>query len=325
LDNVVTADRRLLPQTAGGNVVYSALGARLWHDRVGLVSRAGRNFSPAFLDCLAAKGLDLAGIQQMPQLHGMNVAFCYSPDGSRVRQFPPDVVQMLPAEERARFTDYTTFGREHRYSVWMAFAPDGTEVPDAWYDEIAAVHCAAMPVERHLAIAATLRNSVARAAWLQVDSPWYDERKLERDYASQLLSDIDALLPSEDDIVKVTGPDGVIAEVHRLFERGATTIVLKRGDAGVDIFRQRHGRAVRVRALPCEVVDLTGAGDAFCGGFLAGMHLTGDVERAAAFGTVSASFAVEGIGIARLIVATRDEAWDRLEHLESLRARVPGD
>jgi ribokinase len=322
---VVTADRRFLPQSAGGNVVYSALGARLWHDRVGLVSRAGSNFSGAFLDMLASKGLDLGGIQQSSQPHGMNVAFCYSPDGSRVRQFPPEVVQMLPADERARFTDYTTLGPEHRFSVWTAFAPDGTEVPDAWYAEITAVHCAAMPITCHLSIAATLRCSAARQAWLQVDSPWYDERSLERDYASQLLSQIDALLPSEDDVVKIAGRSGVLDELDRLFERGAKTIVLKRGDAGAEVFRHRHEPAVRIRAFPCQIADLTGAGDAFCGGFLAGMHLTGDVERAVAFGTVSASFAVEGIGIARLMAATREEARRRLETFDTLLALVRSD
>ena len=73
------------------------------------------------------------------------------------------------------------------------------------------------------------------------------------------------------------------------------------------------------------MVDLTGAGDAFCGGFLAGLHLTGDLASAAAFGTVSASFAVEGEGIGRLMAATRQEAEARLARLKSLSTHTPVD
>lgn len=317
LDNVVTAERQFLPQSPGGNVLYSALGARIWHDRVGLLSRVGSTYARSFLDGLAARGLDLAGVQPTSAPHGMNVAFCYEPDGSRVRAFPADVTALLPESERARFTDYTTFGVEHRFSVWTEFAPDGSEVPAEWYGEIAAVHCAAMPVERHLSIARSLRGSAARSAWIQVDSPWYDERDLGRDHASGLFALVDALLPSEDDVAKVAGGHTIEQAVAELLARGARTVVLKRGGAGSDIFRSSSDRPTRTRALPCGVVDLTGAGDAFCGGFLAGIHLTGDLATAAAYGTVSASFAVEGVGMARLMTATRAEAEERLARLNS--------
>ena len=318
LDNVVTAERRFLPRNPGGNVVYAALGARLWHGHVGLVSRVGSDYPELFLDDLAAKGLNLAGVKAVEVPHGMNVAFCYGADGSRVRQFPPEVTALVPEGERARFTDYTTLGPDHRFAVWTAFAPDGSEFPLAWEGRIAAVHCAAMPVERHLSIAARLRGSEARAAWIQVDSPWYDERDLTLDHAGDLLPLIDALLPSEDDAAKVAAGQGLTEAVTQLLEKGAKTVVLKRGGAGSETFRAGTDGRTRQPALPCRVVDLTGAGDAFCGGFLAGIHLTGDLAKAAAYGTVSASFAVEGAGIARLMTATCREAEDRLARLPSL-------
>ena len=92
LDNVVLADGRHLPRSCGGNVVYSALAARLWHDRVGLVSRVGCDYPQSFLTLLADHGLDLGGVVRCQDAHGMNVAFSYRPDGSRVRAFPAQVV-----------------------------------------------------------------------------------------------------------------------------------------------------------------------------------------------------------------------------------------
>ncbi|KAF2681156.1 pfkB family kinase [Lentithecium fluviatile CBS 122367] len=49
-----------------------------------------------------------------------------------------------------------------------------------------------------------------------------------------------------------------------------------------------------------EVVDTTGAGNAFLGGFIAGWQRTGDVRDAVGYGHVAASFAVEGIGLPKV-------------------------
>ena len=88
VDNVRTADGVLLPPRPGGNVIFAALGARLWSNAIGLVSRAGADYPAGALDRLAARGLDLAGITRVDAPHGMNVAFSYAPDGSRIRIFP---------------------------------------------------------------------------------------------------------------------------------------------------------------------------------------------------------------------------------------------
>ena len=45
-----------------------------------------------------------------------------------------------------------------------------------------------------------------------------------------------------------------------------------------------------------RVVDVTGAGDAFCGGFMIGLRQTGDPLRAVHYGLVSASLVIEGYG-----------------------------
>jgi len=52
------------------------------------------------------------------------------------------------------------------------------------------------------------------------------------------------------------------------------------------------GRFHFVPAYPCSVIDATGAGNSYCGGFLVGYLRTRDVLHAALYGTVSASFTV---------------------------------
>jgi sugar/nucleoside kinase (ribokinase family) len=60
------------------------------------------------------------------------------------------------------------------------------------------------------------------------------------------------------------------------------------------------GESLRIPALPVHVVDLVGAGNAYCGGFLAGWIYKKDLRLAGIWGAVSASFLVEQVGIPRL-------------------------
>ena len=308
-DNVVTADGRMLPQSCGGNVVYAALGARLWGPSVGLVSRAGADYPADFLDGLAARGLDLDGIACVDTPHGMNVAFCYRPDGSRVRAFPPEVIARIPFGERRRYTDYTTRGEAARYDVWLRFAPGAADVPPAWARAASGLHLAAMPVQRQQAIAHRLRARLD--LHLQLDSPWYDERSPGADFHTGLLRDIDLLLPSEADLLLWRPGADPLHTAARLARQGHRPVLVKRGAAGCTLLDPDGLQAFSMPAFPAAVADPTGAGDAFCGGLLAGWRLHADLARAAVCGTVSASFAVEGAGISGLDAATTEAAKRR--------------
>jgi len=320
IDNIVTADRQMMPPSPGGNVVYSALGARLWHDNVGVVTVAGAGFPAEYLGRLEAAGIDLGGVRQLDAPHGMNVAFCYAADGTRVRRFPAEVLATIPEAERARFRDYGAYDPIQRFAIWHAFSPLGADIPAAWLQDMVGLHCAAMPVESHHSLLQAVRGWSGRRIWAQVDSPWYDERDLGLDHASRLMPELDALLPSEADLATADPRVGADWVVRRLRRAGARLIVIKRGALGSEIV-WRDGRRSIVPALAgLDVIDPTGAGDAYCGGFLAGIAVTGDVIDAAHFGTVSASFAIEGRGVERLLAVTPAEARHRLAQLRGTTA-----
>jgi ribokinase len=62
-------------------------------------------------------------------------------------------------------------------------------------------------------------------------------------------------------------------------------------------------------------VDTTGAGDAFCGGFMAMYTLTSDLYNAGLAGAVSASFAVEDFGLSHMFDVTPKQALNRFIEL----------
>jgi sugar/nucleoside kinase (ribokinase family) len=70
------------------------------------------------------------------------------------------------------------------------------------------------------------------------------------------------------------------------------------------------------------VTDLTGAGDAYCGGFLAGYRQTYDPVQAALFGGISASLVVEGSGPFYALDALPGLAQARLEALRETVHRI---
>ena len=323
LDNVVTSEGALLPMRAAGNVVYAALGAALWGRSVGLVSRAGADFPADFLAMLADRGLDLGGIARIDAPHGMNVAFAYRPDGSRVRAFPADLVARIPLAERARYVDYTTLGPAHRYATWLGFAPDADDVPAAWDAAVRAVHLAAMPVQRLLSLARRLHRPTRH---VQVDSPWYDERMPAQDFHTDLFGRIDLLLPSEADVATWRPSEPPLATAASLARNAGRPIILKQSEAGCVLIDAEGAPWCAIPSCPVAAIDPTGAGDAFCGGVLAGLS-TGDLRHAAACGTVSASFAVQGAGLDGLLHATEPEARRRLGQLmprtRNLRATEP--
>ncbi len=82
IDNVVRANGEVLPESAGGNAVYAALGAHVWSDSVGIVSRWGAGHPEAFIDRLARCGIDVGGDFVKAALYGVVAAsFCVEQSG----------------------------------------------------------------------------------------------------------------------------------------------------------------------------------------------------------------------------------------------------
>ena len=135
LDSVMTSAGDCLPQTFGGNVIYSALGARIWNDRVGAVSRYGTGYPEAAFDLLRSRGINTDGIRHVGSPHGRQIAFCYTEDGSRTRMFPPEVIARIPrrgqaavrrrvASSRCRRTLARLCAERRRHPARMVEQPD---------------------------------------------------------------------------------------------------------------------------------------------------------------------------------------------------------
>jgi len=314
IDNVLRADGEVLPPNYGGNGVYASLGANVWCDKVGLVARRGEGYSGERLAELAALGINVAGVTDAGGRHELNIAFAYRNDGSRTRTLSAQTLAAIPPAERHRFWDVST--RANGHEILGVFAPRIEDMPQQWWSSAKIVHCTSLPAQKTRAIAMAVRARAGHSLKILVDSLWDDNVRSRARNALPIVSLIDMILPSEQDLrnaePRLTPHDTAAwlsAEARRV-------VVTKRGENGCRIHDPDRGQPVEIPALRVDAVDPTGAGDAFCGGFMAGLHATGDAVTAALYGTVSASFCVEANGADGLANVSRSEALGRLDWLQ---------
>ncbi|MBI3240734.1 MAG: hypothetical protein HYZ49_00355 [Chloroflexi bacterium] len=137
----------------------------------------------------------------------------------------------------------------------------------------------------------------------------------------KLIGAADIFSPDVAEAASLVGPGSPRGLVRRLIEAGesrARLIVLRMGESGSLIAEGQTGQAVVIPAFGMAVNDSSGAGGAYCGGFLAGWLESHSLVTAGLYGAVAASFAV---GRADLPVVTGDlraEASQRLAALEPL-------
>jgi sugar/nucleoside kinase (ribokinase family) len=103
---------------------------------------------------------------------------------------------------------------------------------------------------------------------------------------------------------------------------GCELVLIKRGDRGQWLYDAMGKHRWEIPAYSSRKADPTGAGDAFCGGFLAGYRKNYDPLEAALHGNVSASLKVEGSGAFHPLDVMPRLAQARLEALRDLAHEV---
>jgi sugar/nucleoside kinase (ribokinase family) len=165
-----------------------------------------------------------------------------------------------------------------------------------------------------------VRRSCEGAEFVGLDSMnfWLDSA---RDALKAAIAEVDCLLLNDAEIRELTGEPNLARAARAAMDMGPKVIVAKRGEYGAALFCGEDFFAIPGFMLE-DVRDPTGAGDTFAGGFLgyldsrraAGESLLDHtvLRQGMAYGSVLASFNVEGFGTERVQSLTRDEIDERL-------------
>jgi len=150
----------------------------------------------------------------------------------------------------------------------------------------------------------------------------------QRDELRRVLERIDLLVINDEEARQLADRHNLPQAARAIHDMGPRAVIVKRGDSGALLFHE-HG-VFAAPAYPIEeVIDPTGAGDTFAGGFMGYLARRGDLGPAAVrvamiYGSVMASFCVEAFSLDRLRslspqeVAIRFRDFQELTHFEDV-------
>jgi sugar/nucleoside kinase (ribokinase family) len=167
-----------------------------------------------------------------------------------------------------------------------------------------------------------VREQCAAAKFVAMDSMnfWIEGS---RDALLDVIRRVDCLIFNDAELRQLTGKPSVYTAAREVLELGPRVVVAKQGEFGALVITADSYFALP--AYPLErVVDPTGAGDTFAGGFVGYLACAGTDEltdgvlrRAMAYGTALASFNVEDFGPGRTIALTSAEVEQRVRDLHA--------
>lgn len=271
----------------GGSASYAALAAS-FAAPVNLVAVVGTDFPTAARELFAARGIDTAGLEVV--------------EGSTFRwggRYHEDM--------NRRDTLFT------HLNVFEHFHP---KLPESYRDS-EVVFLANIHPSLQMEVLEQVR--APRFVALDTMNLWID---IAREDLVRVLGRVDLLFVNEEEARQLTGALTVGAAARAIAEMGPKTVVVKKGEHGAILFDAEGGFHVQPAVLLDRVIDPTGAGDAFAGGFLGHLAQSGAYDplamrRAMVHGTVIASFTTEAFGpdrLAALEPATIEARIEALRH-----------
>ncbi|MCW3017438.1 MAG: sugar kinase [Solirubrobacterales bacterium] len=146
-----------------------------------------------------------------------------------------------------------------------------------------------------------------------------------RESLEKTIKAVDCLILNDEELEMLTGAPTTLAAAQQILGWGLKAVVAKQGKYGAQLYTADGTFALPAFPL-AAVVDPTGAGDTFAGGFVGSIaandgDITHDVlVRAMAYGTALASFNVEEFGTERVERLTGAEVDERVKVLEQITA-----
>ncbi|MGQ9506373.1 MAG: carbohydrate kinase family protein [Candidatus Bathycorpusculaceae bacterium] len=269
IDSIFLPDKQIPYVVLGGSAAYISLTVRRLNARASVFSKVGGDFPEAYLWWLREEGIDLTGVVRVKDALTTRFELKYADN----------------------FLNRTLRLKSRAPSITLEDLPKSLKSK--------AVHIAPIAGEINYEATEKLRSS---AEVLSIDpqglvrnfdmegyvtySPLMDKRILElaNIYKSSL-----------EEIKAVTGLSDLNSTVKALHDYGVETVIVTLGAQGALL--SIEGTKYAVPAYPCEkIVDPTGAGDVFIGGFLAEYVRGEDSLWCAYVGSAAASFAVEAVG-----------------------------
>jgi sugar/nucleoside kinase (ribokinase family) len=311
---------RMLLDVPGGSGLYASVGMLIWDPdpAPGLVARVGEDYPRHWLEMFARRGINVSSVQILPNALDVRSFYVITdkntrqeddpvPHFSRMEQpFPKTLVGYRTQEGRGNQPDSRT--------QMDVLSPRQSAILPEFLNATAAHFC---PLDylSHTLLPGLLRQQGFTT--LTIDPPARAMNPILWEEIPAMLSGLTACLPAEEEVRALFhGRSTDLWEMAEgLASYGCEYIVIKRGPLGQILYDSVTKTRWEIPAYPARLVNPTGAGDSFCGGFLAGYRRTFDPLQAVLHGNIAASMVVEGSGAFFALDAMPGLAKARLDAL----------
>lgn len=276
-------------EAPGGSAIYFAAAASVLTS-VQVVGVVGTDYPHGKLAFLAEQGVDLSGVE--------------TADG-----------------ESFRWKGRYSYDLNERDTIWTrlgVFAQFRPRIPDHFRDS-RSVFLGNIDPRLQLDVLKQVRRP--RLTACDTMNFWIERS---REALLTIIARVDILLVNDSEARQLAGEPNLLKAARWIQARGPEWVVVKKGEHGAILFGKDS--VFFVPGYPLEqVLDPTGAGDAFAGGFLGCLDWTGgtsedDFRRAMVYGSALGSFAVEAFGVDRLIGLEPDAVVERVRQFREMTA-----
>jgi cytidine kinase len=284
IDDIVLPDGRTYFNTLGGSGTHALVGMRVWSRNLGYFAAIGSDFSRDHRQQLERLGIDLRGLIEREGYPTARAWQLFEPEERRVEVFRTDIEDFYRHEARLE-----------------EMPPDYLEAK-GYQLHFGTLAQTAGLVEKLRAV-----NPTACLVW----EPTPLQFTGTGDEFKAVLSEVDLVSPDLEEARQMTGQSTAEGMAETFLGWGVPVVALRMGARG-SLVATAEGVVHTIPAVPTNVVDTTGAGDAYCGGFLVALGSGLDAAEAGARAAVSASFAIEQFGVPTFDEQAQVEAGRRL-------------
>jgi sugar/nucleoside kinase (ribokinase family) len=276
-------------KVVGGAATYISLAASFFLDELGLVSVVGDDFPVEMMSVMKQRGIDLAGLEILQGKESFFWAGRYHYDMNNRDTLETRLNVLLDLDPKLP---------EHFKSA--PYVMLGNLDPK---------------------VQAKVLDQVTDPALVVMDTMnfWMDSSM---DELKKVIARVDILTINDAEARQLSGEHSLVKAAGKIMAMGPKYLVVKKGEHGALLFGD--DRVFFAPALPLEdIIDPTGAGDTFAGGFIGFLARTQDhsfdnMKRAIIVGSALASFCCEKFGVQRLLEISREDIDQRVQQFVDL-------
>jgi cytidine kinase len=288
VDDVPLPDGGLARSVLGGGGPQAAFGARLWSDSVGLLTRTGTDLEAEHADTLRGLEVDLSGWRQFPDIPTPRYRLQYDDEeylaGGGLMTTPED---------------------------WTRLLARPLDLPPAYLHPLAIHLITEFPREPMVETALELR---AQGTVLSLEPLAAGPSRTDWKGMLAQFRQVDLVTPDWPTATHIAASDDPRQVMRHWSTLGPALVAVRHGAHGSYVWSRERDETWHILPVPTQVVDPTGAGNAYGGGLVVGWTETRDARLAGCYGAIAASMLVRHVGLPRMSHVLRQAAQAQLEH-----------